>query len=690
MRLHRTKGDRHSKNTASARASASASAPTLLARSLVLIPRFGLGFIVLLAVYSQGQLFGSFLVELQQSKNDNTICNIHKINCEPTSSPVVVDGSLSSSPRRRMRDTAEITTSVTMSKTAHEPVPQHRPHEDTDRWNVVPQTRRDKVKTLTTCFQQSLPTASKMMIHTILDDNSQAYEKVRMTWNQAKTVLQYPDVVVLPTTPEDVSTVITCARHTDYYVCGRNGKHSFEGDTCTYGIVVDTTRMISATLINYDQGIVRMESGMTLGRVAVELEAMGLILPMGQCASVGVTGLMLVGGQGLLGRQYGMLSDQIDAIELVDARGTLIRATPGNEYADYLWLARGGGSGVQHFPGIITAVETINLPKLPGKRGDKVYTTLHIDYEATIDNAAQLLLAWQTFYLDPINLANPLFPRLTIEPWLKLEVSPNVTTHTNGTSTTTAVYTKKLSLEVYFFGNDTIHQQFFVTEGYLEKILQILNGGTKGKLGRHELLKFHRRLSGINSIPKLKSGQNGYDLVEDLKLLKMNRWKGYSAIAGQSVTEHAFRELAVGIFDSQPLARRYVELKPLGGAIRNKPQSDSAFWHRNAQWWVLSSHFWLSTDSKERIDAIHTNSRTSHDRFIASMGSSFTGLYAGYIDRSDSPDRDLELYYGDHASRIAEIKRTRDTQNLFRIHLPNNAVYRAPFASELGEKGVAQ
>jgi hypothetical protein len=54
------------------------------------------------------------------------------------------------------------------------------------------------------------------------------------------------------------------------------------------------------------------------------------------------------------------------------------------------------------------------------------------------------------------------------------------------------------------------------------------------------------------------------------------------------------------------------------------------------------------------------------------MVDSFQGQYAGYVRHGNSTARDLELYYGRHADRIREIKRTRDPHNLFRNYLPNN------------------
>ena len=115
-----------------------------------------------------------------------------------------------------------------------------------------------------------------------------------------------------------------------------------------------------------------------------------------------------------------------------------------------------------------------------------------------------------------------------------------------------------------------------------------------------------------------------------------------------------------------------VEIKPLGSAVKNHDQTESAFWHRNAIWWSLTSHWHWSTDPIETIDAIQQNAAKSHMEYIKEMGESYSGGYAGYIHHGNSIGADLELYYGGNAERIAEVKKHRDPSNLFRLYSPNS------------------
>ena len=83
-----------------------------------------------------------------------------------------------------------------------------------------------------------------------------------------------------------------------------------------------------------------------------------------------------------------MTSDLVSSVDIVTGSSKIITAKRDNEYSDYLWLARGGGSGVQHFPGIVIGVEFSGLPKNDiGKEQEKRYTHFRVDWAPTAKNA---------------------------------------------------------------------------------------------------------------------------------------------------------------------------------------------------------------------------------------------------------------------------------------------------------------
>jgi len=529
--------------------------------------------------------------------------------------------------------------------------------------------RHNVTSSFSACLKQQDPSQNHaygehLEYVTVFDDEDE-YDAARSTWNHAKLHLQFPNIIAFPASAEEVSLVVKCTRLSGQYICARNGKHSFESDTCTYGVVVDVSKMKQITTLDgrlegKESPVVRLGAGLTLGQVAVEVVKLGLVVPMGSCATVGLTGLTLVGGQGPLSRLYGMLSDYVSAIELIDERAQIVLATVSNEYADYLWLARGGGSGTHHFPGIITAIELSGLPSSESSSSDtKSYIDFRIEYNPTVENAVQMLSDWQKLHMDPKYINDPLFNRITMEPWIFVDAAKK------GYG-----WKKKVFLTVYFYGTAKHRSDF--RSRYMPMLKIIFTGTTKAKITNwqyHTSIGFQRYLAGVKSNKKLASGKHGWNIND--------RWKGYSAVVSKAVSNKAFRILAEGILESQPMSKRYVELKPLGGEIKKMDKSETAFSHRDALWWSLTNHFFPDdiNMTSTHADSIRTESRRHHQSFVDAMGGSFSGYYAGYIDRGSSNTlhpsrRELELYYGGNARRIKSIKTKRDPQNLFRVYIP--------------------
>jgi FAD/FMN-containing dehydrogenase len=70
----------------------------------------------------------------------------------------------------------------------------------------------------------------------------------------------------------------------------------------------------------------------------------GFTIAAGACPSVGIAGLTLGGGLGILGRKYGLTSDQLVRAEVVLADGRVLECDE-NRDADLFWALRGAGGG---------------------------------------------------------------------------------------------------------------------------------------------------------------------------------------------------------------------------------------------------------------------------------------------------------------------------------------------------------
>lgn len=78
--------------------------------------------------------------------------------------------------------------------------------------------------------------------------------------------------------------------------------------------------------------------------VAAALKPANVMIPGGQCPTVGVAGLTLGGGLGFSMRSLGLTSDNLTASQVVLANGDIVTASA-SENSDLFWAIRGGTGG---------------------------------------------------------------------------------------------------------------------------------------------------------------------------------------------------------------------------------------------------------------------------------------------------------------------------------------------------------
>ncbi|WP_170764608.1 FAD-binding oxidoreductase [Ruegeria lacuscaerulensis] len=152
-----------------------------------------------------------------------------------------------------------------------------------------------------------------------------------------------PALRIMCKTPQAVATSINWITQHELPFALRSGGHCYEGFSQSSGVVIDLRPMSSITVDPVNE-IVTVGAGADLGAVYRKVSAAGFAFAAGSCPTVGVAGHTLGGGQGLLGRCYGLASDNITRIELVNAEGRILSATDQTE-TDHYWAARGGGGG---------------------------------------------------------------------------------------------------------------------------------------------------------------------------------------------------------------------------------------------------------------------------------------------------------------------------------------------------------
>ena len=207
------------------------------------------------------------------------------------------------------------------------------------------------------------------------------FNKYEPAYNR-RTMLR-PQLRALCKTPNAVAVMVDWVRTNQLPFALRSGGHGYEGFSQSTGVVIDT-RLMNAVDISGDT--VTVGAGASLGDIYKKIGARNFAIPAGSCPTVGVSGHVLGGGFGLLGRPFGLACDSLQWIELVGPQGQIIEADAQQE-PDLFWACRGGGGGSF---GVATRFRFKLHPV-----GQVV--TFAVDWSVNSAPAAKLMKAWQAW-----------------------------------------------------------------------------------------------------------------------------------------------------------------------------------------------------------------------------------------------------------------------------------------------------
>jgi hypothetical protein len=215
------------------------------------------------------------------------------------------------------------------------------------------------------------------------------FESASAIWNGM--VARTPAIIARCADVADVQTAIRAASETGVLTAVRCGGHSLAGfSTCDGGLVIDLSRMRQVA-VNTDARRAKIAGGCLLGSIDVATQKAGLVFPSGVVSHTGASGLILGGGTGWLTRRFGLSCDNVEALTLVTADASVVRANE-RENADLYWALRGGGGNF----GVVTEFE-VQLHPLSG-----VVLAEGLTPESRI---RQLLKFWREFMAEaPLDL----------------------------------------------------------------------------------------------------------------------------------------------------------------------------------------------------------------------------------------------------------------------------------------------
>lgn len=251
------------------------------------------------------------------------------------------------------------------------------------------------------------------------------YTKAAFQFNTAQPENPDPCIIVMAHTARCIQEVVRKVKETrkvegfsTLQIAIRGGRHSYIGaSTVSKGIVIDVSRF-NYVRQDSDGESMTVGAGITLCQLYYQLwnsTPTRLLYPGGSCPTVGLSGLTLGGGQGVVGRKYGLSADQVIEAHMVNSTGeVMIISETSNE--DLYWALRGGGNGnfgiVYQFKLKRYAIPEMNTDYL-------IYFHNSADWRAVIHE-------WQKFITSPFfRNHHEIWSQLTVTP-IKLQVAVHI------------------------------------------------------------------------------------------------------------------------------------------------------------------------------------------------------------------------------------------------------------------------
>lgn len=183
----------------------------------------------------------------------------------------------------------------------------------------------------------------------ILPDHTE-YDDARVSWNAMFD--KHPSVVAKCEDKHDVVAAVKYAQKHNLEVSVRCGGHSVPGHSVIDGAMCIDLSGMQEVSVDPESKTVKFQGGCLLGMVDKACQEHGLATTAGAVSHTGAGGLILGGGVGWLMSKHGMSVDNLLGVELVTAKGEIIRANA-NENPDLYWACRGGGGNF----GVVTEFE---------------------------------------------------------------------------------------------------------------------------------------------------------------------------------------------------------------------------------------------------------------------------------------------------------------------------------------------
>ena len=443
-----------------------------------------------------------------------------------------------------------------------------------------------------------------------------AYAADTLLYNE-KFVGLHPQAIAYCANADDVARCVDFATAHEIALAARSGGHSYGGYSSCPGLVIDVS-WLSSIVVDTRANTATVGAGARLIDVYNAVAGHDLLLPSGSCPTVGIAGITLGGGIGVLGRKYGLTSDNLQSLQLVTSDAHQVTASA-EDHTDLLWASRGGGGGNY---GVATSF-TFTLHPVP----ELTLFTLQYPWAA----AAAMLEAWQHW-----TAAAP--DELWSNCQLLTQGSYGYLAQTSGVFCGSPAALAGLLAVIERAIGATPTYRFVGSKAYIDAMA--IEAGCAGLT----IAACH-----------LATESPGGTLSRSAYSAKSS----YVDRPMDSTQVTAIVDAVAHLHTSAPAVGGGLAFDAYGGVINRVAADATAFVHRDKLACIQATYSWSSATPQSEIDA--------GAQWLTWLGANVfdprTGAYQNYID--PTLDNWATAYYGTNLGRLELVKKTYDPENHF-------------------------
>lgn len=185
------------------------------------------------------------------------------------------------------------------------------------------------------------------------------YDAARQVFNVAARTRE-PLAAVRPRTRDEAATVLAWSAEHGVPISPRSGGHSFDGFSIQERAVILDLSALRTVSLDEEGGCLRAMCGATNIDVAKAIGDKDHAVPLGDCPTVGLGGLITGGGFGYCSRYLGLTSDVLAEATLIRPDGTIVTVSE-RENPDLFWACRGGAGSVGVVTDMVLSTQVVPL-----------------------------------------------------------------------------------------------------------------------------------------------------------------------------------------------------------------------------------------------------------------------------------------------------------------------------------------